>query len=404
MAVKLVKVAMTKLCAVPTLPRLSLLTLSILIALLAGITYNSTHPGDYKIIYAAGETFWHGSIADAYDMEKFSSAILGDGYQPVPLWTYPPQYNFVTLTFAIMPRWLSYLVFMGLTLGTFVGVIRSLAPSHFQYVLLAGVPYMAVNVMAGQNGFLTGTLAGLFVLLCLRRSKSAGLPLGALIIKPHLGVGLGAYLVLTRRWSEISIGAAVAIASALASTLTFGPQIWAAVANSMQEAGDLLAQVYFPLHRMTSVYASLRSLGLEAQTAFWAQILVALSGVGMTGWAVYRGWSPKHVLAITLLSSLMVSPYQYDYDMAQLIVVLERSTVFPDRAWLALLALVWFTCTYGMSAVYVEHWGKQAGILADDDPTVSLAGLTLVGIIILVFSMLLRFNRIGSGSLHPVRL
>jgi hypothetical protein len=28
-----------------------------------------------------------------------------------------------------------------------------------------------------------------------------------------------------------------------------------------------MAQGYYPLHRMTSVYAGLRSLGLEAQTA-----------------------------------------------------------------------------------------------------------------------------------------
>ena len=371
------------------------LAISVLLFLIAVIVYNTLSPADFGIIHAAGERYWRGAVTDPYYKELFSRAVLGEGYEHVPVWAYPPQFNFVTLTFAVLPLWLSFLAFMSVTLGLFSWVLRSFSASQFTSTLLMALPFLLVNILAGQNGFLTGSLGGLCLLLCLRRRDGAGVPLGLLVIKPHLALGLGAYFVLSRRWREIIVATAVVLGTSALATFAFGVPIWGAFAHGLHEASEFLETGSYPLHRMTSLYAALRSFGVDSGIALASQMLAALCGLGMTTWAIRHNWPLERILALAALSSLLVSPYQYDYDLAMLVIALalfrlDWSVAVSRRFWIAALALSWFTCSYGLGVTYILHWAQQWGLVDTSLQPVSLAGFTLAALMATLFTVMLR--------------
>jgi hypothetical protein len=90
-------------------------------------------------------------------------------------------------------------------------------------VLVVLFPALAITIGCGQNGFLTGALVCLNVE---RRQLLAGLALGAMVIKPHLAIAAGVYLLVTRRWIALGTATIVVLASSLLCTLLFGWQIW----------------------------------------------------------------------------------------------------------------------------------------------------------------------------------
>jgi hypothetical protein len=371
------------------------LAISVLLFLIAVIVYNTLSPADFGIIHAAGERYWRGAVTDPYYKELFSRAVLGEGYEHVPVWAYPPQFNFVTLTFAVLPLWLSYLAFMSVTLGLFSWVLRSFSASQFTATLLMALPFLLVNILAGQNGFLTGSLGGLCLLLCLRRTGGAGVPLGLLVIKPHLALGLGAYFVLSRRWREIGVAAAVVLGTSALATVAFGVAIWGAFAHGLGEASEFLETGSYPLHRMTSLYAALRSFGVDSGIAFASQMFVALCSFGITTWAIRQSWPLERILALAALSSLLVSPYQYDYDLGMLVIALtlfrlDRSAPVSRGFRIAALALSWFTFSYGLGVTYILHWASQWELIDTSLQPISLGGFTLVALVATVFMVMLR--------------
>ena len=124
----------------------------------------------------------------------------------------------------------------------------------------------------------------------------------------------------------------------------------------MREAGDFLAKGYYPLFRMTSVYAAVRTFSDSPTLAFVLHGIGALTALGSLVYLWWRGCPPRILAAAACVSSLFVSPYSYDYDMT--ILGLGIAFVLPDiieRAgkWelLGLLLLGWFATGYGFAMV-----------------------------------------------------
>src|SRR5262249_16962360 len=143
-------------------------------------------------------------------------------------WTYPPQFDLLLAPFAFLPVGVAYLLFTAATLAIYLTTLRSIAGNNFAQVLITLFPAFAITIGSGQNGFLTGALIGLVCLNVDRRQVPAGLALGAMVIKPHLAIAVGVYLLVTRRWVAVATAAAAVLASSLLCTFVFGPQIWTA--------------------------------------------------------------------------------------------------------------------------------------------------------------------------------
>ena len=189
-------------------------------------------------------------------------------------WTYPPQYDVLMAPFAFVPVGISYLLFTAATLVIYLATLRTIARNNFAQILVIIFPALAITIGCGQNGFLTGALIGLVCLNLERRQIIAGLALGAMVIKPHLAIAAGVYLLATRRWVTLAVAATLVLASSLVCTLMFGWQIWTAWLGAIRELASYLEQGFYPLFRMVSAYAALHTAGILASVAFWGQAVV----------------------------------------------------------------------------------------------------------------------------------
>lgn len=311
---------------------------------------------DFDAFYIAGQMAWRGDIADAYHFPALMRAQLelGGSTEFLP-WTYPPPFNLVAAGLTTLPTWLAYLLFTGGTLIAFALVLRRLAGPMFAAVVFTVFPALATVIACGQNGFLTGALIGLACLGLMRDRTAAGLPLGLMVIKPHLAVTFAVYVALARRWACLLVAASVAFGCAALATLAFGIGIWTAFVQGVHEAGGFLISGYYPLHRMVSVYASLRSFDLAPSLAMLAQAGSALIALGFVVAAVRLRLPTRQVLGLTSLCNLLVSPYAYDYDLTLYAVALallmpDLLARTSDREQMALAVLSWMACGYGLAS------------------------------------------------------
>jgi hypothetical protein len=349
---------------------------------------------DFDAFYLAAQMVWRGEIAQAYHFAMFTRA--QEAYFGAPRflpWAYPPPFNLLIAPLASLPYGTAYGLFTAATMTAYLLTLKRLAGEGFALVVLATSPALLITVLCGQNGFLTGTLIGLACLALQHRRALAGLPLGLMIIKPHLAVAYAVYLLMTRRWAAIIVGALTVIATSALTTLLLGTDIWDAFIAGAQEARAFLAEGKYPLPRMVSLYAALRSFGASAATAFAGQAAIALLVLAIVCLVAYRRLPVRQSLGITAIASLLVSPYAYDYDLPILGVGL--ALLLPDilrgsrREQAAIFVLSFVTCAIGLVQTFLRLKAPVDAIArAGDNMALSVAGLTLLAVLGLAWAIL----------------
>jgi len=328
---------------------------------------------DFDAFYIVGQLYWSGQITEAYDtvaMAARQRALVGhDGFMP---WTYPPQFDLIALTLPALPRGLAYALFTGITLALYLVALLRFAGQFALWVLVALIPPLYVTATIGQNAFLTGALVGLFCLASSQRSSAAGWPLGLLIIKPHLAVGLVVHAITAQSWRAVSLSAFIVLATSLIATLVLGTDIWIAFAEGSRQASAALGADFYPLYRMASIFAGLRSLGLSPNLAIWVQIGGAILACAAIARAVLCAVPLRQSLALSCFAAPLISPYFYDYDLTVIgigfalvaPVIWPRSTGYER---LILLLLIWTAGGWGMI-----HALASAGLAWADRADVAL--------------------------------
>lgn len=360
---------------------------------------------DFDIFHLVGRLYWQGDLAEAYRMQAlldYQRELIG-GVSFMP-WTYPPPFDLVVAALALLPAWLAYLVFTLGTLGIYLLVLRAVAREHLAGVVVCLLPVLFVTSFGGQNGFLTGSLLGSFALLSLKGSRLAGVPLGLMIIKPHLALGVGFYLLVSRRWADLGVAVATAVAAALLSTLLLGPDIWGAFLHGMAESKSYLAAGLYPLQRMTSVYAGLWTLGVSPDVALWAHLAVTLSALAAMWVITRRDARSGRALAAALIATQLVSPYSYDYDLptlgVALALALRATPALSSRLlFLPVLALVIFGGLYPlMSTAQADNGGLVTAYLVQNGRPYGLAPFALVAAASLLLGAMWQAERPGRAS------
>jgi hypothetical protein len=353
---------------------------------------------DYDIFHIVGLMAREGILAEAYHYVTLLAAQMrisgSDTFLP---WAYPPVYTPVVHLLATLPPGLGYGLFMATTLAAWVAVmVRLCGRQQAGWVMVMVLPALLIVTTVGQNGYLTGALIGLSCLFLRRGSAWAGAPLGMMIIKPHLAIGLGLLALVRRDIRVLAMAGAVAAGLSALSVALYGPQVWAAFANGASEAGLLLRAGAYNLYRMTSAYATFRSLGLSVDAALIGHGAVALAVAGL----VIRAARSPHLSASGLLglvcaAGLTVSPYSYDYDLAVLAVplalaapdLLSRATRGERRL---MMALCWFACGVGFVMANAAVSLIEAGILPRLDTLPSLAAPAVLGLVVVMARVLSR--------------
>ncbi|UGY27945.1 DUF2029 domain-containing protein [Bradyrhizobium septentrionale] len=271
---------------------------------------------DFAAFYITAKLVWLGDMDQAYQFAKLIviQREASGGHNGFMSWTYPPQFGLLLAPFALIPIGLAYLLFAGSTLALYFAVLRRLAGSQFVLVLIVFFPTIGITLACGQNGLLTAALIGMVCLFFEERPVVAGAALGLMIIKPHLAIALAVYAILRRSWIVVMTAAAVVLISSAICTAVFGVEIWSAFLQSVRDSSVFLEQGNYPMHRMISIYAALRTAGLSASGSFIAQGIVAVLALAVVLIAVYRTMPARESLGLTAIVSVCISPYAYDYD------------------------------------------------------------------------------------------
>jgi hypothetical protein len=347
---------------------------------------------DFHAFYVAGLMYWDNALPEAYQFRiMFEAQQRFTGRTSFMAWSYPPPFNLVTALLACLPIGLAYLLFAGGTLLAYLAVLRRIAGAHAGMVVFAILPAILLNIRSGQNGFLTGALIGTFLLAYARGSAGGGVALGLMVFKPHLAAGSAILALLDGRWGRVFTAAAMVLAMLAASTWAFGIGIWPAFGGAVREASQFLEAGYYPLYRMTSAYALLRSWGGPPTAALAVQVALLAGASAVIVAAALRLRDRRVVAAIAAFCSLLFSPYMYDYDMTLLGLAIAflmpvPAERMPERSLWMMIGGCWIATGSGFAVTLLGEATSTAmprALSADAAaPSLGFIGLVLLAMMV----------------------
>jgi hypothetical protein len=286
---------------------------------------------DFHAFMIAGRLAWAGRLADAYDVPTMIRLEQqAGGHRVFMPWSYPPLFGLVVAPLSQAPIALAFCLFVLAAFALFLVALRRLAPQSAWLVLATLAPCTIINLASGQNGFLTGALFALAAAAFVRKKPGqGGFAIGALAYKPHMAVVWPVLLAVRGRWATAAVAAAVAVGLTGLSFLAVGPEPFKAFVVAGAQTGRYMAAGYYPLHRMTSLYATALSLGAPPGAALALHAAGALAAIAGVVWAARR--LPESAQAgLAIMGSVFLSPYFYDYD--QPVFGVGLALVLPELA------------------------------------------------------------------------
>ncbi|MCC8939901.1 DUF2029 domain-containing protein [Bradyrhizobium sp. Arg68] len=362
---------------------------------------------DFDAFYIVAKSVWLGDLDQVYHLDKFKKLqidAVGGSVNQLGHWTYPPQFDLLIAPLGLVHVGTAYFLFIATTLGLYLGTLRAISKDCFALVVILLSPALLLTLIGGQNGFLTGSLAGLTCVAIERKRLVAGCSLGLMVIKPHLAAGVAIYALLARRWITVITAIGIIISSSILCTLLFGVQIWSSFLSSAQDLSAYYGSGRFDLYRSISFYAVLRSAGFPAALALVGQAVVALAALSVVALAIYRELPARRSLGIAAIASLLTSPYAYDYDLP--ILGVGMALLLPDLKHLATSlerrAIFGLTFTAGFyGAFQIVRLLIQDEKRSIDQP--AIGGLVLAALLCLILRVSLRANersRLGASNVE----
>lgn len=285
---------------------------------------------------------------------------LGVGAMEIRNWSYPPHFLLVTAPLGLLPYNLAYPVFFLATgavfgIGVYGVATRSSsrpAPAVWQMTILLCLPFVLLQFVTGQNGFLFSGL--MLIALTSRRDRPwlSGLALAFLTMKPQLGLLFPLLLLVERNHRAI-------LWTVLFSALLFGASVWLfGWASWVAYLGEGLAYQRLVmtqwdgvfLHMMPTFFAALRQSGLGGNAALAVHLALALPISACVIWKMFKS-PPGTVRDFRfILATFVLTPYAFSYDSGALIALL--AFLFAGWAHRETEAPVAFTTVLPAAAVF----------------------------------------------------
>lgn len=281
---------------------------------------------DFITFWSAARLALEGRPEAAYDWQ----AIMAMHRVAVPaltetpfLWHYPPTYLLTVLPLGLLPYLVALVAFLAATTILWAALMRKLLPDPRAWLAVAAAPAGIINVMHGQNGFLTAALAGLALLSLDRRPIRAGVFIGLLAIKPHLALLFPVALAAQGRWRTFVTAAVTAFLFVGLSVTAFGLKTATAFLHNLPKVPILIDAGWLPRGMMPSGYAFALASGAPPAIAMVLQAMVALAALACVVIAWQSASVSGEIKSATLVTaSLLVSPYIFYYDMTWLVLSL----------------------------------------------------------------------------------
>jgi hypothetical protein len=354
---------------VTTYTRLALAIYAMLAVLWVALSRDGIDPAgkplgaDFINFYAASDLALHGRLVEAYDigrMDAAEQAIVPAAQGQVVPWQYPPTFALMILPLALLPYGVALALFMIATGVLYLWLVHAILPDRGAMVAALTFTAVLVNALGGQNGFLSAALLGGGLILLETRPIAAGVLLGLLTYKPHLGLLVPFVLAAGGYWRAIGGAATTAALFALIAWLAFGAESWVAFWHLLPVAGDYLRSGVLPWDKMASLFAAARLLGASVPVATALHAIVAIVVAALCLFAWRRGGSLVRQVALAVSGTALAVPALYDYDLVVLAIPMAILAAEGIRAgWLpgerVLLVIVWLMPMIGSPLARFAH-------------------------------------------------
>lgn len=291
-------------------------------------------PTDFVNVWAAGKLALEGHPALAWDWDiqkQVELALLKQDFVGHFAWHYPPPFLFVASLLAQFPYAVAFIGWAAFSMVPYLAVMRAIIGRNAGLVLAIGFPATFINILVGQNGFLTASLIGGMLYLLPTRPVLAGICLGLLSYKPQYGLLFPLVLIAAAEWTVLFTAAIVTVTMAGASWLAFGTESWQAFFHWIPMFSQaFLTEGRAPWFKMQSIFALVRYVGGTGQLG-WIFQWVLTAAIAVVLVVMWRSRLPYALKAAMLAAAtLLTTPYLFMYDL----VVLGIAVAFLIRAGL----------------------------------------------------------------------
>ena len=278
---------------------------------------------DFISFWTASQIALSGAPEEVYNVSVHwaaQKALFNDASLSYTAFFYPPVFLLICLPLALLPYYWSlacWLVMTGYICWKALARLGRGSP-----LSILAFPAVWLNVMHGQNGFLTTALFAGMVSSLEEHPIFAGMCLGCLFYKPHFLIMAPFVLVADRRWATLAAAVGTSTILCIASFAIFGVDTWRAFLSDTTLARAALEQNLVGNDKMQSAFAAVRLWGGSIGTAYIVQFAVALT-VGFV--LVYSCWSVRMregAGAGIATATLLASPFLLVYDMMLLAIPL----------------------------------------------------------------------------------
>ena len=326
---------------------------------------------DFSNFWMAGHLAVTDRAGLIYDLDAYWQAMrfAFSPQQPEMNFSYPPHALPLLLPLGMMPFGVALAVWLaaGVAAVHFAAFGRSeIENSKTWTMLLLLSPCVLFTFSIAQA---TCLLAFLFVTglrLVKTRPWLSGLLLGLLSIKPHLGLLIGAWLLMGREWKVIAAALATALALSAMSVILFGTGPWTDyLAHTVPYQASVLRVPYgFVWALMVSPYAWFSQIGVSAgvATVLHAATALALAIASLVCATTARGNNEDLAIAILALGSVLITPYSLIYDL-----------VIPVAALFGFLAKARIAASRWPSYALAAFWAAPIALMALNERHVPLS-------------------------------
>lgn len=317
----------------------------------SGLSVMSDKPPtwDFTNLWMGGRLALTQPLEAVFSPETFREAMRAMFGQTVDQaeWSYPPTILLVGAPLAFMPLMVAYGLFSIGGLIALMLVCRMAGLSKSMCLLVAVSPPVLFNGVFGQNGSWTTAFLIGGLILSDRRPMLAGLLIGLLTMKPHLGLLVPLCLVAAGHWRAFGWACVFSLAIAGLTTAVFGAESWILFLTETRPLMQAILEIPWGSEdyqmNVVTVFHLARALGAGVEAAYAVQA-VATGCAAVAAWRLWRapGADPLLRAATTALLTLIASPYGWNYDTIPLAVALVALAAKDREANPLPLSLAYF--------------------------------------------------------------